>query len=209
MRLNSAALGIAVTLAISVFSPTIARADLLGSDVTAVLLFPNETTFCNSPGLCSGPLGPVPVTSGVEFPAGTVAFDGSLDITGTQIIWTATLSETYGAGTASQSAGAFNGLDVFFSGAPTITNVTLDPASTIPLVPFTGPPVSSASGFAFTSNNVLFNVAGDTVTEGQKVILDVETSTSAVPEPGSGILLGIMLVVLGGVGLLRRKATAS
>ena len=206
MRLKSALMGIAVTLAFAVFSPTIARADLLGSEVTAVLLFPDETAFCNMPGLCSGPIGPVAVTSGVEFPAGTagnLAFDGSLDITGSQIIWTATSAETYGNGVASPGAGAFNGIDVFFTGAPTITNVTLDPASTILPVPFIGPPVSSASGFSFVGNNVLFNLAGDSVTAGQQLILDVQTSPSAVPEPASVVLLSTGL--LGGVAFLRRK----
>jgi hypothetical protein len=45
MRLKSALMGIAVTLAFAVFSPTIARADLLGSEVTGVLLYPNERLF--------------------------------------------------------------------------------------------------------------------------------------------------------------------
>lgn len=208
MRLKSALIGIAVTLAFAIFSPTTARADLLGSEVTAVLLFPNETAFCNMPGLCSGPIGPVLVTSGVppEFPAGTttgfLAFDGSLAVSGSQIIWDATLSTTYAAGTASSTAGAFNGFALSFTGAPTITNVTLDAASTILPVPFTGPPVSSSSGFSFNGANVMFNVAGDTVTAGQKLILDVQTSSSAVPEPASGVLLGIGL--LGGMAFYRR-----
>jgi hypothetical protein len=207
MRLKSALIGTAVTLAFALFSPTMARADLVGSDVTAVLLFPNETAFCNTLPLCSGPLGPLAVTSGVppEFPAGTLAFDGSLAVSGSQIIWTATLPETYGTGTASSGAGAFNGFDLFFTGAPTITDVTLDSASTISLVPFAGPPVSSSSGLSFNGDNVLFNMAGDTVTAGQKLILDVETSPSAVPEPASRVLLGIVLLVLGGVAFLRRK----
>jgi hypothetical protein len=132
MRLKSALIGIAVTLVFAVFSPTIARADLLGSEVTGVLLNPSESIFL------SGPIGPVPVTTGVEFPAGTLAFDGSLDISGSQIIWTATLPETY-------FPAPFNGFNLMFTGAPAITNVTLDPASTILPVPFTGFPVSSPS----------------------------------------------------------------
>ncbi len=205
MPLNSALMGIAVTLTFAVFSPTIARADLLGSEVTGVLLFPNETTFCNMPGLCSGPLGPVAVTTGVppEFPAGTLAFDGSVAISGSQIIWTATLPETYVLGTAAPHAGAFNGFALMFTGAPTIIDVTLDPASTILPVPFTGPPVSSSSGFFFNGDNVLFNLAGDSVTAGQQLILDVQTSPSAVPEPASAVLFGTGL--LGGVAFLRRR----
>ncbi len=203
MPLKSALMGIAVTLAFSVFSPTIARADLVGSEVTAVLFYPDETAFCNIPGLCSGPLGPVPVTSGVppEFPAGTLAYDGSLAVSGSQIIWTAALPETYGTGAASPGAGAFNGFDLYFTGAPTITDVTLDPASTIPLVPFTGPPASSSSGLSFNGDNVLFNLAGDSVTAGQQVILDVQTS--AVPEPASVVFF--VTGLLGGVAFLRRK----
>jgi hypothetical protein len=196
MRLQSTLMGIAVTLAFAVFSPTIARADLLGSEVTGVLLFPNETTFCNMPGICSGPIGPVPVTTGVEFPAGTLAFDGSLDVSGSQIIWTATSAETY-------TASAFNGFNLMFTGAPAITNVTLDPASTILPVAFSGFPVSSPSGISFNGDNVLFNLAGDSVTKGQQLILDVQTSPSAVPEPASVVLLGTG--VLGGVVFLRRK----
>jgi hypothetical protein len=202
MRLKSA-LGIAVTVAFAVFSPTIARADLLGSEVTGVLFFPNETAFCNIPGTCSGPIGPVAVTSGVEFAAGSLAFDGSLDVSGSQIIWTATLPEMYGSGVASPGVGAFNGFNLFFTGAPSITNVTLDPASTILPVPFIGPPTTSASGFYFNADNVLFNLAGDSVTAGQQLILDVQTSSSTVPEPAGPLLLGTGL--LGVVAFLRRK----
>ena len=211
MRLKSALMGIAVTVAFAVFSPTIARADLLGSDVTAVLFFPNETTFCNIPGYCSGPIGPVTVTSGVEFPAGTavgdLAFDGSLDITGSQIIWTATLSAIYATGVASGPDGAFNGVALSFTGAPIITDVTVDPASTIPLVPFssTVPFISSSSGLYFNGFNVMFNLAGDSVAAGQQVILDVQAGPSAVPEPASVVLLGTVL--LGGVAFVRRKFT--
>lgn len=207
MRLKSALLGIAVALVFAVFLPTTARADLLGSEVTAVLFFPNQTAFCNIAGYCSSPVGPVPVTSGVEFPAGTtagfLAFDGSLDVTGSQIIWTATLTENY---SNPIDANAFNGFALQFTGAPTITDVTLNPDSTILPVGFSGFPESSSSGIFFNADNVLFNVAGDSVTAGQELILDVQTSPSTVPEPASVVLLGTIL--LGGAACLRRKFMA-
>jgi hypothetical protein len=136
----------------------------------------------------------VPVTSGVppEFPAGTLVFDGSLAVSGTQIIWTATLPETY-------VNSAFNGFALMFTGAPPITDVTVDSASTIQPVPFSGFPVSSSSGISFNAENVMFNLAGDSVTAGQQLILDVQT----VPEPASGVLLGTGL--LAAVAFLRRK----
>jgi hypothetical protein len=201
MRLKSGLFGIAFTLAI--FLPAVAHADLLGSQVTGVLLFPNQTTICNTPGLCNGPLGPLTVTSGVEFPVGSLAFDGTLDVSGSQIIWTATVSTPYGIA-------AFNGFNLSFTGAPTITNVTLDAASTILPVAFVGPPIASASGISFNANNVLFNLSGDSVASGQKLILNVATSSSAVPEPASGVLVGAALLqLLGGAAALRRHKRSS
>jgi hypothetical protein len=108
----------------------------------------------------------------VEFPAGTLAFDGSLDVTDTQIIWTATLAETYGTG-------AFNGFELVFSGAPTITGVSLDSGSTLTPVSF-----STAGG-----NEIFLNLAGLTALAGQKTILDVTTSSSPAPEPTTFVLL--------------------
>jgi hypothetical protein len=149
------------------FTSTPALADLIGSNVTGTLFFPNLSS------VFAGPVGPVVVGPGIEFP--TLAFDGTVDINGSQIIWTATLPETYGSG-------AFNGFDLLFSGAPTITNVTVDTSTTLP-------PVS----FSFTGNDVKLNLAGLTAIAGQETILDVQTSTSAVPEPTTGFMTVLVL----------------
>jgi len=165
---------------------------VLGSEVIAVWFFPNETEF-------SGSIVPVPLTSEVEFSFDTEASDGSLTVSGTQIIWTAAETEIYPPGVASPPVSAFNGFNVAFTGAPTITNVTLDPASTILPVPFSGFPASSPTGISFNSFNVFVDLAGDSVIVGNQLILDVQT----VPEPANVVLLGTGL--LGGVALLRRK----
>jgi len=154
---------------------TPAFADLIGSTVTVNLYFP---TF-GTPFSCCGDSGTgtaVVGAGGVDFT--TVAFDGTIEVTGTQISWTATVPEVY-------STGAFNGFDLKFSGAPTITNVTLDAATTLTPV-----------GFGFSGNDVHFNLEGLSAAAGQKTILDVETGVAAVPEPGSLVLLGSTLMIL-------------
>lgn len=173
-----------LTLFLATLFVTSARADLIGSHVTGTLYYPNLST------VFAGPVGPVVVGSGIEFPS--LAFDGTLDVTGSQIIWTATLSVIYGSG-------AFNGFDLLFSGAPTITNVTVDGSTTLPPVSFT-----------FAGNDVKFNLAGLSATAGQKTILDIQTSASAIPEPATGFMTFLVLLgfishrVRGSNGNIRR-----
>ena len=115
--------------------PAFSDNTLFGSQVTGTLYFPNLFTVFSGP--ITATVGPA-----VEFPVNSLAFDGSLDVTANQIIWTATLSVTYGSG-------AFNAFKLDFAGAPTITGVSLDAASTLTPVSF------SAVG----RNEVLLNVA--------------------------------------------------
>ena len=176
MRLRVALTALFLSLS---FLSTSALADLIGSNVTGTLYYPDLST------VYAGPVGPVVVGAGIEFPS--LAFDGTLDITGTQIIWTATLAENYGPGT-------FNGFDLLFTGAPTITNVTVDGSTTLS-------PVS----FSFSGNDVKLNLAGLSATAGQKTVLDIQTTVSAVPEPTSVILL---LTTLLGVAFVARRRVA-
>lgn len=160
------------------FLSTPALANLIGSDVTANLYYPTIGTVFSCCG-DTGTAGPALIgPGGVDFT--TIAFDGTLDVTGTQIIWTATLPEVY-------DTGAFNGFDLKFSGAPTIINVALDAKTTLKPV-----------GFSFTGNDVQFNLEGLSAAVGQKTILDVETGVARVPEPSSLVLLGSLLVILVG-----------
>ncbi len=171
MRLKSMVMGIGLTLAVAL-AP--ARADLLESNVTGTLYYSDLST------VFSGPIGPVPVNAGIEFPVNSLAFDGQLDVTGSQITWAATSTAQYGAGT-------FNGFQLVFSGAPTITNVTVDASSTLPAV-----------SFSFTGNEVLLNLAGELALAGEKTILDVQTSTSTsvVPEPATGLMTGMGILAI-------------
>ena len=66
-------------------------------------------------------------------------------------------------------AGAFNGFDMVFTGAPTITGVTVDSSTTL-----------SPVLFSFTGHDIKLNLAGLSATAGQKTILDVQTAASLV-----------------------------
>jgi hypothetical protein len=175
---------IAVATVAASLTPFAAQAGLIGSNVTGTLYYPDLSTVYD------GPYGPYTVSNSVEFPVGTLAFDGSVDVTDTQIIWTASEDAIYGDG-------AFNGFKLDFSGA-TITDVTLDSATTLTPV-----------GFSFTGDEVLLNLAELTGFEGQMTILDVSATASAVPEPSTWALLLLGFAGLGYAGLRRAGRTAS
>ena len=159
-----------------------AYAGLLGSSVTVGLYYPDSGTLCTL-AIC-GVQTTSTVTGGLAF---TTAFDGVVTVTDTQLIWTATLPETYGTS-------SFNGIEFFFAGAPPITNVAVDGLSNL------GP-----TGFSFTGSSVFMNLSGLTASAGQTTILDVTTGTSAVPEPATLGLLGFGLF---SAAFVRRKRKA-
>jgi hypothetical protein len=156
-----------------------AYAGLLGSTVTTGEYYPDSATLCS---FCPAPT-TVTVTGGSVYDN---SFDGFVSVSDTQIIWNAYESVTY-------ATSPFNGFELTFSGAPTITNVTVDGATTL-----------APTGFSFTGDSVWINLSGLSAEDGEQSILDVTTGTS-VPEPATLALMGLGLA---GVGVMRRRKSS-
>lgn len=141
------------------------HAGLMGSGVTVTAYYPDLST------IYAGPDGPHTVGASLEFPAGSLAASGSLDVTDTQVIWTAAFGVTYGAG-------AFNGFKLVFSGAPSITGVSVDPSSTI-----------TPTGYSSTATEVYLDLASaHATTTGSQVVLNIATAGTPTPDAGVGLL---------------------
>jgi hypothetical protein len=96
------------------------------------------------------------------------------------------------------ASGSFNGFHFEFSGAsaPQITNVTLDPLSTLNPV-----------GVSFAANSIDVNVAGQLFGSGaNETILDISTSgMAAIPEPATWAMMLVGFAGLGFVGYGRAR----
>ena len=154
-----------------------AHAGLIGSTVDVRNYFPDLATL-------STDFGSKTVSGSVEYPN---AGGFSVDISDTQILigWP-------GPGNVSFSSTAFNGYEFLFSGV-TIAGATVNGSST-----FLASPAITIVG-----NNIFLNYSGvNTGTGPTFSIIDVTTSASGVPEPGTLTLLAAGLLVLGfrGVG---------
>jgi MYXO-CTERM domain-containing protein len=122
------------------------------------------------------------VGAGVEFPNGvfTSITPGLMPVAATVDIGAYTLDLHYLA-SAPAAPGTFDGYVFTFQGAPTITDVTLDSASTL-----------TPRDVSFTANSISINNADLALTPDSRVLLNV----SVVPEPAPAGLLAA------GLGLL-------
>lgn len=173
IRFNTALVGIMLAGGVIASS---AKADLLGLDVTVTEYSPDLST------ITAGPVGPVAVDPTAVFSCCTLPQNGTLEVTGNQIIYTASVATTY-------AGGAFVGFVLDFTGGPRIISVTQDPSSNFDI------------GSSFTGNSVSMNFASVTSPfVGAQTILDV----TAVPEPASWMM---MLTGFAGLGVLGYRAS--
>jgi hypothetical protein len=113
-----------------------------------------------------------------------------------------TIDVTY-HGNLALPAAAFDGYVLNFTGAPTITGVSIDPSSTNPLANIT---------VGFTANSITIDAAtlagGAVLFNGDTLNLDVALGSSPPPPPPSVPEPGTLLMLATGIGLvesLRRK----
>jgi MYXO-CTERM domain-containing protein len=154
-----------------------------------------ECTILDYQGLSgptNSPLPTVPVTYLLDFLTETtvVVDDAQIDITNN-------LAGPFCDAIPGCVAGNFSGYGFLFTGAPNITNVAVDAASSADFQPVSG-------GLTWTADSIYVNVNGDNLNVGDQLILHVTTagSTSTVPEPSAWT---VMLLALVGLGLAVRR----
>jgi hypothetical protein len=176
--------------AVSLCLAPIAQAQgLTGSSVTGAIY------CCDAPNEANRATNFVTATigSGVEFPEGafTSLVPGLEPVPSTVDFGANTLDLHYLA-SAPAEPGTFDGFIFTFTGAPTITAVTLDPASTL-----------TPTSFSFTGNSIQINNADLALTPQSRVLLNV----TVVPEPAAVALMMAGLGVLMVAGRRRRRVT--
>jgi hypothetical protein len=121
----------------------------------------------------------------------------SYTVTDTQIV----LENVFGPVKFGPSS--FNGYELTETGSSpvTITGVTLDPATNVSGV--------SSSNVSFNGTHVWLNMSGITTNDGQVVVLDVTSGSTAVPESGTGGLVLSGCGLIGFVVMMRKRILLS
>ncbi|WP_295624092.1 PEP-CTERM sorting domain-containing protein [uncultured Nitrosomonas sp.] len=178
------------TIYTSIWGTIIAIGSLLATPVNALTL--DDSTVSAAVYCCSAPTETYRVSNfvsatvadGIEFPENsfTSIISGISVIPLNIDIGTTTIDLHY-TGSAIAASGTFNGYVFSFSGAPTITNVTINAASTF-----------NPTGLSFTTDSVLVDNAGLHFTSSSHLLLDV----SLVPEPSTYAMLivGVLTILL-------------
>jgi hypothetical protein len=189
MSITRLAAAAAVVLCLCPFGKAQAQAGtgLTGSSVTGAIYCcdaPNEANRATN-------LVTATVGTGVEFPNGafTSLVPGLEPVPATVDFGAYTIDLRYLA-SAPAAGGTFDGYVFTFEGAPTITAVSLDPASTL-----------TPASVSFTGNSVLINNADLALTPQSRVLLNV----SVVPEPASVALMMAGMGMLAMLGQRRRQ----
>jgi hypothetical protein len=139
-----------------------------------------------------------PNISTIAFDYGTVTVPGTFfDVLGLfdVVVGDTTITST-NLTTTGFADTSFNGFVITDLSNSPITSVTVDSSSTWPV-----------TSLAFTSNQIWVNFAGHPLPAGSTLQLDITgaRSGSAIPEPGTWLLLGSSLVGLASWRKLRRR----
>jgi PEP-CTERM motif-containing protein len=186
----------------SLVDATVQSASYLGVSFPPPAASPTECTIidCNildyqgPSGPTNSPLPTVPVTYLEDSLTATTVSVGD-----TQITITNDFAGLF-CPAAGCTAGEFSGYVFTFTGAPDITKVTVDSASSSDFQPVL------PGGLTFTATTLSVNVNGDNLAVGDKLILDVTTNgVPTVPEPSTWAMMALGFGLMGFLGYRKTR----